>query len=292
MRIAELLEDAMRHFHWRMMVVVVLSAITSTSIFIRAQQAAPDLILTNGKIITVDERFTIAQAVAVRGDRVVAVGASQEISQLAGPGTRRIDLRGKAVVPGLIDNHAHFMRAGETWTEEVRLDGVESRKQAIEMLRAKVRTAAPGQWIFTLGGWSRYQFADDKKPFTRAELDELAPNNPVVLQEAYYRSYLNSRAIQAAGLAGMTDKWIVRDTAGKPTGVIEQDGTRAIAARIPAPPKEKFESSSLAMIADLLVLDRDYLTIPADQIKDIKPVITMIGGRIVYDDGSTPATAK
>jgi len=233
-----------------MMVVVVLSAIMSTSIFIRAQQAAPDLILTNGKIITVDERFTIAQAVAVRGDRVVAVGASQEISQLAGPGTRRIDLRGKAVVPGLIDNHAHFMRAGETWTEEVRLDGVESRKQAIEMLRAKVRTAAPGQWIFTLGGWSHHQFADDKKPFTRDELDQIAPNNPVVLQEAYYRSYLNGRAIQTAGLDAMTDKWIVRDAAGKPTGVIEQDGTRAVAGKIPAPSKEKFESSSLAMIRD------------------------------------------
>ena len=240
----------MRYFHWRMIVVVALSAITSTSIFIRAQQAAPDLILTNGKIITVDERFTIAQAVAVRGDRVVAVGASPEISQLAGPGTRRIDLRGKAVVPGLIDNHAHFMRAGETWTEEVRLDGVESRKQAIEMLRAKVRTAAPGQWVFTLGGWSHHQFADDKKPFTRDELDQIAPNNPVVLQEAYYRSYLNSRAIQTAGLNAMTDKWIVRDAAGKPTGVIEQDGTRAVAAKIPAPSKEKFESSSLAMIRD------------------------------------------
>ena len=134
----------MRHFHWRMIVVVALSAITSTSIFIRAQQAAPDLILTNGKIITVDERFTIAQAVAVRGDRVVAVGASPEISQLAGPGTRRIDLRGKAVVPGLIDNHAHFMRAGETWTEEVRLDGVESRKQAIEMLLLLSASLNPG----------------------------------------------------------------------------------------------------------------------------------------------------
>src|SRR5205809_5035822 len=151
----------MRHFHWRMIVVVALSAITSTSMFIHAQQASPDLILTNGKIITVDERFTIAQAVAVKADRVVAVGATSEISQLAGPGTRRIDLRGRAVVPGLIDNHVHFMRAGETWTEEVRLDGVESRKQAIEMLRAKVRTAAPGQGGLARGGWSNPQFAGE-----------------------------------------------------------------------------------------------------------------------------------
>jgi len=70
-----------------------------------AQQAAPDLILTNGKVITVDERFTIAQAIAIKGDRFVAVGSNQEITALAGPNTKRIDLRGRSVVPGMIDNH-------------------------------------------------------------------------------------------------------------------------------------------------------------------------------------------
>ena len=69
-----------------------------------AQQPAPDLILSNGKIITVDERFTIAQAVAIQGDRIVAVGTNQEMAQLAGANTRRIDLMGRAVIPGLIDN--------------------------------------------------------------------------------------------------------------------------------------------------------------------------------------------
>src|SRR6476620_4313746 len=94
------------------------------------QQAAPDLILSNGKIITVDETFSIAQAVAVRGDRIVAVGTNQEINRLAGPNTRRIDLRGKSVVPGFIDDHAHFQEEGAYWTLETRLDGVESRKEA------------------------------------------------------------------------------------------------------------------------------------------------------------------
>lgn len=214
-----------------------------------AQQAPPDLILTNGKIITVDERFTISQAVAVQGDRIVAVGSNTDISRLAGPGSRRIDLMGRAVVPGMIDNHTHFMRGGETWTDEVRLDGVDLRKRAVEMLRAKVKASSPGQWIYTIGGWSHLQFTDDKKPFTKDELDQIAPNNPVVLQEAYYRSYLNSRAIQAAGLDSMTDRWIARDAAGKPTGIIEQDGTRVIAAKIPSA-KDKFESSSLAMIQE------------------------------------------
>jgi len=227
-----------------MLFVIMLSAALSTI----AQQATPDLVLTNGKIITVDERFSIAQAVAVKGEQIIAVGSNQEIGQLAGPSTRRIDLRGRAVVPGLIDNHAHFMRAGETWLEEVRLDGVESRKQAVDMLRARAKLAAPGQWIYTLGGWSHFQFADDKKIFTRDELDQIAPNNPVLLQEAYFRSYLNSRAIQAAGLENMKDTWIVRDAAGKPTGIVEQDGTRVIAAKIR--PNLKFESSSLAMIKD------------------------------------------
>ena len=152
---------------------------------LRAQQNAPafaqgfgaagpvaDLVLTNGKIITVDERFSIAQAVAVRGDRIVAVGTNQDIARLAGPNTRRIDLGGRAVVPGLIDNHAHYMEEGVLWTDELRLDGIETRKQALEMMRAKAASLPPGQWVYTLGGWSPDQFTDDKRPFTREELDQ------------------------------------------------------------------------------------------------------------------------
>src|ERR1700677_2139630 len=88
-----------------------------------AQQPAPDLVLANGKIITVDERFTIAQALAIKGDRIVAVGTNQEIGQLARPNTRRINLAGKAVTPGLIDNHMHLLRAATTWLRELRFVG-------------------------------------------------------------------------------------------------------------------------------------------------------------------------
>src|SRR5258708_25603140 len=175
--------------------VVVLLAIAGPTQTLRAQQAAPDLILANGKIVTVDERFTIAQSVAIRGDRIVAVGSSQEIAQLAGPATRRIDLRGRAVVPGLIDNHMHLLRAGTTWLRELRFDGVESRKQAIEMLRARAKMAGPGEWVYNIGGWAHQQFADDPKSFTREELDRVASDNPVALQESYYQVFLNSRAL-------------------------------------------------------------------------------------------------
>src|SRR5713226_8829354 len=117
--------------------MVAAAAATAALHAQQPQQPAADLVLTNGKIITVDDRFSIAQAVAVRGDRFVAVGTNQDITRLAGPNTRKIDLGGKAVIPGLIDAHAHLMRAAETWTTEVRFDDVDSRKQAIEMVRAK-----------------------------------------------------------------------------------------------------------------------------------------------------------
>src|SRR5271170_4485405 len=104
-------------------IIGVLFAVGGALSVLRAQQPAADLILSNGKIITVDERFTIAQAVAIRGDRIVAVGTNQDMARLAGPGTRRIDLRGRALTPGLIDNHMHLLRAGTTWLNEVRFDG-------------------------------------------------------------------------------------------------------------------------------------------------------------------------
>jgi predicted amidohydrolase YtcJ len=130
----------MKRIAWTLLVAGFLAA----SMALNAQQAAPDLILSNGKIITVDDQFSIAQAVAVRGARIVAVGSNADINKLAGPNTRRIDLRGKSVVPGFIDNHAHFQEEGEYWTLETRLDGVDSRKQALEKLVAHAKAKGPG----------------------------------------------------------------------------------------------------------------------------------------------------
>lgn len=242
----------MNKLTWKAAAAGAWLVIAAAGSMVHAQRPAPDLILLNGKVITVDERFTIAEAVAVSKDRIVAVGANRDIAQLAGTNTKRIDLKGKAVIPGLIENHAHFMRAGETWTQEVRLDGIESRKQAVEMLRARAKAVGPGAWVYTLGGWAHQQFSDDRKPFTREELDQVAPNNPVLMQEAYYRIYLNTRAIQTLGLDEMKPdaNWVVRDAAGKPTGLIEEAGVRLIASKVPMA-KDKFEDSSLTMIKDL-----------------------------------------
>jgi len=219
-----------------------------------------DLILSNGKIVTVDDRFTIAQAVAIKGNRIVAVGANQEMDRLAAPNARRINLRGRTVIPGLIDNHNHLLRAGATWPLELRFDGVGTRKKAIEMIRARAKQVGPGQWVFNIGGWATAQFTDDPKPFTREELDQIASDNPVALQESYYQVFLNSRGLKAFGIepnapdpSDFVKGSIMRDAAGRPTGVIRGDiaATRPVAARLPKVPPDRLEASALSLVKDM-----------------------------------------
>src|SRR5205807_6203069 len=111
---------------------------------------SPDMIFSNGKIVTVDDRFSVVQALAIRGSRIVAIGSDADVLKLKGPATKIEDLQGRTVIPGLIDNHAHFIRAPEH--DELRFDGVTSRTRAIALLEERVRRAAPGEWIVTLGG--------------------------------------------------------------------------------------------------------------------------------------------
>jgi predicted amidohydrolase YtcJ len=220
--------------------------------FLRAQQPQVDLILSNGKIVTVDERFTIAQAVAVAADRIIAVGTNQDVSRLARPATRRIDLRGRTVVPGLIDNHMHLLRYGTTWKYEVRWDGVETRKEALDLLRARTSRVRAGEWIYNLGGWAIEQFSDDATPFTREELDKVAPNHPVFLQASYYEAYLNSRALEALGIdQNPNANGAVKDAAGRPTGRISEEGFRALVNKLPTAEGADLEGSSLGMIEDV-----------------------------------------
>jgi len=200
-----------------------------------------DTILVNGKIVTVDGRFTIAQGVAIRGQRIVAVGATAKILKLKGADTKVIDLVNKTVIPGLIDNHAHFIRAPEH--DEMRLDGVTSRKRALAMLAERVRAAKPGEWIVTLGGWSEEQFTDDPRGFPLDELARIAPGNPVVLQAVYNQSYLNGAALKAIGINEATPDprggKIDQDLGGRPTGVVRGAGGVAyVAVQIPLPEKD------------------------------------------------------
>jgi predicted amidohydrolase YtcJ len=219
-----------------------------------ASAQVADTVLVGGKIVTVDDRFTLAQALAIRDGRIVKVGAPAEIEALKGPQTRVIDLAGRTVIPGLIDNHAHWVRAAEH--DELRFDGVTSRQQALAMLAERVRTTPPGQWIVVLGGWSEEQFTDEPRGFPVDELDRIAPNNPVVLQAVYNHSYLNTSALIAAKIdPGTPDPQggsIEKDGSGKPTGLVRGAGGVAfVAARVPLQQQEAWLANTRKLVAYL-----------------------------------------
>lgn len=190
--------------------------------------AQADLVLHNGKIVTVDDRFTVAQAIAIKGERIVAVGANDVVLKAAGGAAKRIDLKGRTVIPGLIDNHAHFARGSQHWGIEVRWDGITSRQQALTKLAERVKGARIGEWVAVFGGWSYDQFTDSQTPFTRAELDAISPNNPVALQYIYVNGVVNSRALDELGLRDAGVKIpgtaIERDAQSVPTGLLTGGG--------------------------------------------------------------------
>ena len=158
---------------------------------------APDTLLLNGKVLTVDEHFSIAEAVAVTGNRISAVGSSDDLAALAGENTRVIDLDGRTVIPGLIDSHIHYLRGTNFAAYETRIHGVTSRDEVLARISARARELEPGQWIFILGGWNEQQFADQPGGFSQEELDKAAPDNPVFMQRIYTAFFMNSLAIEA-----------------------------------------------------------------------------------------------
>ena len=158
----------------------------------------PDTILLNGKILTLDARSTVALAVAITDGRVAAVGSSDDIRKLAGPSTRVIDLRGRTVIPGLIDSHLHAIRAALSFSTEVNWIGARSLEEALGRIRAAARTMKPGSWLIVAGGWNVQQFEENRRP-TQAELTAVAPNNPVYVQLGYGWSMLTPLAHKALG---------------------------------------------------------------------------------------------
>jgi len=187
-------------------------------------QTPADIVLLNGKIVTVDDRFTVAEALAIKGERILAVGSNAEIETHKGPLTRVVDLNRRTVIPGLIDNHAHYMRAAEYWHREVRLDGITSHREALDLIKHKAAESKPGEWVVVLGGWAEEQFVDEPRGFSRAELDGIAPNNPVALQLFYFRVYANTAALKAMGIGPATPDptgiKIEKDDKGELTGAL------------------------------------------------------------------------
>src|SRR6201995_86492 len=184
---------------------------------------APDLILHRGLFTTLDPGNPRANAVAIRDGSFVAVGAEEDVMPLAGPATRVIDLKGRRVLPGLIDNHLHIIRGGLNFNMELRWDGVRSLADAMSMLKRQVAIPPPPQWVRVVGGFTEHQFAEKRLP-TIEELNAAAPDTPVFLLHLYDRAVLNAPALRAVGYGKDTPEppggEIVRDGAGNPTGLL------------------------------------------------------------------------
>jgi len=183
----------------------------------------PTLILFNGRITTNDRTKPEAQAVAIADGRIIGVGGDREIIGLAGPGTERIDLRGRRAIPGLNDSYTHIIRGGLSYNMELRWDGVRSLADALAMLKAQVaRTPAP-QWVRVVGGFSEQQFVEKRLP-TLEEINAIAPDTPVFILHLYDRALLNRAALRAVGYTKNTPEFpaaeIVRDANGEPTGML------------------------------------------------------------------------
>ncbi len=193
-----------------------------------APALALDTALVNGKIVVYDGQP--AQALLVRDGSIAAIGESAEITGLARPGSRIINLAGRTVIPGLIDSHIHAIRAGLSYSTEVHWIGVRSLAEALDRLRSRARITPKGGWLVVAGGWNERQFAEGRFP-TRAEIAAAVPEHRVYVQLAYSRVLLSAGGYDALGLPQREDLarrlTIERDGEGRPTGWLTGDA-RAI----------------------------------------------------------------
>src|SRR3989440_4751488 len=180
-------------------IVLAIVALSWAEVSPGAAQPA-DTILLNGKVVTLDEQSSLMQALALRGDKIIATGASADIAKHAGAKTRVIDLNGRTVIPGLIDSHIHAIRAGIKFATEVSWIGATSIAEAMERIRVAAVYARPGSWIVVGGGWTPAQFAERRRP-TQAELTAAAPDHPAYVQLFYRAVLLTPPGLSAFGIA-------------------------------------------------------------------------------------------
>ena len=230
--------------------LLVSALVVAAPVF--AQQTPADLIVTNARIYTVDDAHPLAQAMAVRGGRVVFVGDARGALTLKGAQTRVVDVGGRTVIPGMVDAHGHVASLRNTLAV-VDLTGAASYEEIIARMVAKARTVAPGEWI-TGHGWDQNRWADTRFP-THDKLSAALPNNPVALGRIDGHAMLaNKKAMDAAGLGATTKDpnggHIERTADGTPTGVFVDNAKGLIERVVPGPTRDAVKGQVQAAIAE------------------------------------------
>ena len=189
-----------------------------------AWSQSADTILVNGKILTVDNQFSVREALAIREGKIMATGSSADVRKLAGPGTRVIDLQGRTAIPGLIDNHMHATRAAETFSTEVNWIGATSLAEGLDRIRQAAQRMKPNAWLVVVTPPATVEAFKEKRRPTQAELVAAAPNNPVYVQLGYGWVMMTPPALKALNINGDADlpanAKMEKDASGKPTGVV------------------------------------------------------------------------
>ena len=202
-----------------------------------------ELIVINAKITTLDANSSVAQAMAMRRGRLMAVGAADQVLRLQGPATRVVDAGGRRVIPGLIDSHMHAVRAALSYSTEVNWIGVNTIPEAMARLREAAAQSRPGAWLIVAGGWTEQQFVEKRRP-TLAEVVAAAPDNPAYIQLFYASVLMNPKALALLKLSPETlppGSALERDGAGQPTGWMSGNivSVSALFDRLPKPTFEE-----------------------------------------------------
>ena len=219
-----------------------------------AREPAPQLILFHGRVITVDSVDSIAQGLAIRDGKIIAVGTDRDILRLAGAGTQRIDLQGRTATPGLIDSHAHIADAGVEQLYHVHLSDASTVAEVVRRVQAGIAGLRPGEWLQG-DGWDEGKLAE-RRYVTAADLDQVSPRNPVWLMHTTgHYGAANSTALRLAKIsAGSQDPpagTIDRDAHGLPTGVLKESAMDAVVDLIPPPTPQQQRDGILKSIDDL-----------------------------------------
>jgi predicted amidohydrolase YtcJ len=219
-----------------------------------AAAAPPQLILFHGRLLTVDSHDSIAQALAIRDGKIVAIGSDRDILRLTGAATQRIDLHGRTATPGLIDSHAHIADAGVEELYHVHLSDASTIAEVVKRVRAGIAGLKPGEWLQG-DGWDEGKFAE-RRYVTAADLDGVSPDNPLwLMQTTGHYGVANSAALRLAKISAASKDppagTIDRDAAGQPTGVLKESAKDAVIDLIPPPTAQQQRDGILKSIDDL-----------------------------------------
>jgi predicted amidohydrolase YtcJ len=225
-----------------LLIVLIVSLLTLTPF--QSQVASADLVFKNGNVYTANDKAPQAQAIAIKGDRIVFVGANADVQRFVGPNTRVVDLQGKTVLPGFTDSHQHLSGVGQR-EMTLNLEGTSSLEDFLAKVKARVDQARPGDWI-TGRGWIETHWKPPVFP-TRSDLDKVAPNNPMILARADgHGSVANSAALNLAGITKDTPNpfggEISKDKqSGEPNGMLLDSAQGLVRRRVPPTSAEDAE---------------------------------------------------